>query len=147
MLRPYNCKLLTVNCQLNQTSPANPMKANAKMPAVTSAIGTPFIPFGTSDSVSCSRKPAKTTKAKVKPAPFDKAYIAPSNKPKSFCMTKIATPRTQQFVVMSGRKTPRAAYSEGLIFFKIISTICTNAAMTKMKAMVCRNPKLKGFNR
>lgn len=123
------------------------MKANARIPAVTNAIGTPFIPFGTSDSVSCSRNPAKTTNANVKPTPLAKAYIVPSNKPKSFCITRIATPRTQQLVVMSGKKTPKAAYNEGLIFFNMISTICTNAAMTKMKAMVCKNPKLKGFNR
>ena len=123
------------------------MNANARMPAVTNAIGTPFIPLGTSDSVSCSRKPAKTTNAKVKPTPLAKAYIVPSNNPKSFCITKMATPRTQQLVVMSGKNTPNAAYNEGLIFFNMISTICTNAAMTKMNAMVCKNPKLKGFNR
>ena len=68
----------------NYTSPANPMKASARIPAVTSAIGTPFIPFGTSDKASCSRKPAKITNANVKPTPFDNAYIVPSNKPKSF---------------------------------------------------------------
>ena len=123
------------------------MNANAKMPAVTKAIGTPCIPFGTSDNANCSRNPANITKANVKPTPFDKAYIVPSKSPKSFCITKIATPRTQQLVVMSGKKTPRAAYNDGLIFFKIISTICTKEAMTKMKAIVCKNPKLKGFNR
>ena len=123
------------------------MNANAKIPAVTNAIGTPCIPLGTSDNASCSRKPANITNANVKPMPFDNAYIVPSNKPKSFCITKIATPRTAQFVVMRGKNTPRAAYNDGLIFFKIISTICTKAAMTRMKAMVCKNPKLKGFNR
>ena len=123
------------------------MNANAKMPAVTSAIGTPFIPLGTSDSVSCSRNPAKTTNANVKPTPLANAYIVPSKRPKSFCITKIATPSTQQLVVMRGKNTPNAAYNEGLIFFNMISTICTNAAMTKMNAMVCKNPKLKGFNR
>ena len=123
------------------------MNAKANMPAVTKAIGTPCIPFGTSDNASCSRNPAKITKAKVKPTPFDNAYIVPSKSPKSFCITKMATPSTQQLVVMSGKKTPRAAYNDGLIFFKIISTICTKAAMTKMKAIVCKNPKLNGFNR
>ena len=123
------------------------MNANAKIPAVTNAIGTPFIPFGTSDNSSCSRNPANITNASVKPMPFDNAYIVPSNKPKSFCITKIATPRTAQLVVMSGKNTPSAAYNDGLIFFKIISTICTKAAITRMKAIVCKNPKLKGFNR
>ena len=94
------------------------MKASARIPAVTNAIGTPFIPLGTSDNSSCSRKPAKITNANVKPTPFDNAYIAPSNKPKSFCITRIATPSTQQFVVMRGKNTPNAAYKEGLIFSK-----------------------------
>ncbi len=123
------------------------MNARASMPAVIKAIGTPCIPFGTSARASCSRIPAKTTKANVKPKPLDNAYIVPSNKPKSFCITKIATPRTAQLVVMSGKKTPRAAYNEGLTFFNIISTICTKAAITKINAIVCKNPKLKGFNR
>ena len=99
------------------------MKASARIPAVTNAIGTPCIPFGMSDNSSCSLIPANMTSAKVKPAPFDNAYIAPSNRPKSFCITKMATPSTQQFVVISGKNTPNAAYKAGLIFFNIISTI------------------------
>ena len=42
------------------------MKARAKIPAVTNAIGTPCIPLGTSDNASCSRKPANITNANVK---------------------------------------------------------------------------------
>ena len=44
-----------------------PMKAMARMPAVMSAMGTPFIPLGISTSSSCSRRPAKMTMATVKP--------------------------------------------------------------------------------
>ena len=45
----------------------NPMKAIARMPAVTRAMGTPFIPLGVPVSSSCSRMPAKMTSARVKP--------------------------------------------------------------------------------
>ena len=40
--------------------PLNPMKARAKRPATTRAIGIPSIPLGTRIKLSCSRKPAKT---------------------------------------------------------------------------------------
>lgn len=49
------------------TSPAKPMKAMAKMPAVTSATGTPRMACGTSFSSSRSRMPAKTVSARAKP--------------------------------------------------------------------------------
>ncbi len=49
------------------TRPANPMKARARMPAVTSEMGTPFIPEGMLASSSCSRIPAMITSARPKP--------------------------------------------------------------------------------
>lgn len=49
------------------TKPAKPMKAMAKMPAVTSATGTPRMACGTSFSSSRSRMPAKTVSARAKP--------------------------------------------------------------------------------
>ena len=52
----------------NFTKPAKPMKAIARIPAVTNAIGIPFTPFGTSTSSRCSLKPAKITIARVNPS-------------------------------------------------------------------------------
>ena len=49
----------------------NPMKAMARIPAVTSAMGTPFIPLGVPVSSSCSRMPAKITNAKVNPTAME----------------------------------------------------------------------------
>lgn len=49
------------------TIPLKPMKAMARMPAEMSAMGMPFIEAGSSVRASCSRIPAKTTRASVKP--------------------------------------------------------------------------------
>ena len=49
------------------TRPLKPMKAMARMPAVTSAIGTPFMPRGVPVRSSCSRMPAKSISASAKP--------------------------------------------------------------------------------
>ena len=57
----------------------------------------------------------------------------------------IATPSKQQFVVINGKNTPNAWYKEGEIFFKIISIICTNAAITKINKIVCKKPKPQAF--
>ena len=48
-----------------------PMKAMARIPAVTSAMGTPFMPLGVPVSSSCSRMPAKMTSARVKPTAME----------------------------------------------------------------------------
>lgn len=53
--------------------PANPINAIASRPAVINAIGTPFIAFGTFESASCSRIPAKIINAKVNPNAVDTA--------------------------------------------------------------------------
>ncbi len=50
------------------TSPENPMKAMARMPAVISAIGTPLKALGTSSNSSLSRIPAKSTSARANPS-------------------------------------------------------------------------------
>ena len=47
-----------------------------------------------------------------------------------------ATPSTAQFVVMSGRKMPRAAWSGGRKRFIAMSMNCTSAAITRMNASV-----------
>ena len=49
------------------TMPLKPMKAIARMPAEMSAMGMPFIEAGNSVRESCSRMPANTTRASVKP--------------------------------------------------------------------------------
>ena len=49
------------------TMPLKPMKAIARMPAEMRAMGMPFIEAGSSVRESCSRIPAKTTRASVKP--------------------------------------------------------------------------------
>lgn len=49
------------------TMPLKPMKAIARMPAEMRAMGMPFIEVGSSVRESCSRMPAKTTRASVKP--------------------------------------------------------------------------------
>ena len=50
------------------TSPENPMKAMARIPAVISAIGTPLKALGTSSNSSLSRMPAKSTSARANPS-------------------------------------------------------------------------------
>ena len=47
--------------------PLKPMKAIARIPAEMRAMGMPFIEAGSSVRESCSRIPAKTTRASVKP--------------------------------------------------------------------------------
>ena len=54
-------------------------------------------------------------------------------------MDRIATPRTMQFVVISGRNIPRAWYIIGDVFLSIISTIWTSEAITRMKTTVIIN--------
>ena len=49
------------------TIPLKPMKAIARIPAEMRAMGMPFIEAGSSVRESCSRMPAKTTRASVKP--------------------------------------------------------------------------------
>ena len=55
------------------TRPAKPMNAIARIPAVTSATGTPRIARGTSLSSSRSRMPEKTTSARAKPTAVETA--------------------------------------------------------------------------
>ena len=55
------------------TMPLKPMKAMARRPAEISAMGMPFIAGGSSVRLSCSRMPAKTTSARVKPKAMEMA--------------------------------------------------------------------------
>ncbi len=84
------------------------MKAIARMLAVSSAIGIPFMPAGTSSSSSRSRSPAKSTSASEKPMAVAVAKTTDSPRLYSFCTSRMAIPRTAQFVVISGRKMPSA---------------------------------------
>ena len=102
-------------------------------------MGTPFIPSGILANSNCSRILAKTINANAHPIEFEMATNTAFTKlllsnPKA----NIATPYSAQFVVITGRKTPKAWYKGGLTFFRIISTIWTNAAMTKIKVMVLK---------
>ena len=54
-------------------------------------------------------------------------------------------PSTQQLVVISGRKMPSDLYSGGMSFLRNISTNCTRAAITRIKASVCRYSMPKGI--
>ena len=62
------------------TIPENPMNASASNPAVTNAIGVPFMPFGMDDSSSCSRIPAKMVNAKPKPIAVEAANTTDSSR-------------------------------------------------------------------
>ena len=84
--------------------PENPINARAKRPAVTKAIGIPFIPLGISASSICSLNPAKVAKANPKPMALAPANTTDSINPKSLLPTaRMATPKTAQFVVINGR--------------------------------------------
>ena len=85
------------------------MNAIARRLAVMSAIGIPLNAFGTLLRASCSRSPAKRTIARPKPSDVENAYHAACPRLKSFVTTVRATPRTAQFVVISGRKIPSRA--------------------------------------
>ena len=100
------------------------------------AVGMPSMPLGNFVSANCSRIPANSTNARPKPADVERAKTTLSSKFISFWITIMATPRIVQFVVISGKNTPSAWYSEGEIFLSIISTICTKAAITRMYDMV-----------
>lgn len=72
-LASYLCLAPFSPMQDYYTNPAKPMKAMAKMPAVTSATGTPRMACGTSFSSSRSRMPAKTVSARAKPSAVETA--------------------------------------------------------------------------
>ena len=59
----------------------------------------------------------------------------------------MATPSTAQFVVIRGRKTPSALYSDGDVLAIAISTNWTNAAIIRIKAIVWRYPNPNGANK
>ena len=84
------------------------MKAIASRPAVIRAIGVPFMPSGTFVIANCSLTPAKIIKANANPIAVEIAYTTDYNKLYSFCITRMATPKIQQFVVIKGRNTPSA---------------------------------------
>ena len=56
------------------------MNAKANNPAVTRAIGVPFMPLGIEESSNCSRIPAKMVKASPKPIAVEAAKTTDSSK-------------------------------------------------------------------
>ena len=66
---------------LHPPNPANPINDSDKIPAINKVSAVPFTVPGTSAKSRRSRKPAISTKARVKPAPAPKAYVKLSTKP------------------------------------------------------------------
>ena len=76
------------------------------------------------------------TSAKPKPSAAAKEKRTDSRKGVPFLQFSSATPSTAQFVVMSGRKMPSAAWSGGTKRFIAMSMNCTSDAITRMNASV-----------
>ena len=66
--------------------------------------------------------PARITIEIKKPNDVPNEHARLSAKLYPLSMLEIATPKTAQFVVISGRYTPSASYQGLMNFFKIIST-------------------------
>ena len=75
---------------------------------VINVRGTPSRFLGTSVTSNFSLIEAKQTIAIKKPREAPKPLNIVSNKLYYFCIFVIATPKTTQFVVISGKKTPKA---------------------------------------
>ena len=112
------------------------MNASESRPAVTSASATPRKHRGGFAWASFSRMPEKRTSAKPKPSAAAKENRTLSKKGVPFLQLSSATPRTAQFVVMSGRKMPSAACRGGMNRFIAMSMNCTSEAITRMNASV-----------
>ena len=74
--------------------------------------------------------------AKPKPSAAAKENRTDSKKGVPSLQFSSATPSTAQFVVMSGRKMPSAAWSGGAKRFIAMSMNCTSEAITRMNASV-----------
>lgn len=114
------------------------MNARLSNPAVTSAMATPRKARGGCVRSMRSRNPVKITSASENPSAAANAKTTDFMNGASSFTLSTATPSTAQLVVMSGRKIPSAACNGGMKRFITMSTSCTNAAMTRMKAMVCK---------
>ena len=79
-----------------------------------------------------------------KPNAVQKPQTTLSINPYQLEIFLIATPSTAQFVVINGKYTPSASYNAGINFLSAISTNCTNAAMIKINAIVCKYSKPSG---
>ena len=113
-------------------------------PAVTNTIGIPLNEGDISLYSIFSLRPAKITIAIVNPIAVPNALTIDWIKLYSFWTLIITIPRTAQFVVISGRYTPKALYKAGLNFFKNISTNWTNAAINKINTIVSKYSTLNG---
>ena len=85
--------------------PEKPMKAIERRAAVMRAIGAPRTDCGKASWFWLMRslKPAISTMARVKPAALARPKQTESDSEKPFCMERMATPKTAQLVVISGR--------------------------------------------
>ena len=77
--------------------------------------------------------------AQPRPEPNPKTADSPRFRPRSTMRSD--APRMAQFTAMSGRNTPREAWSAGKWRSRTISTTCTVAAMVPMKVRNCRNER------
>ena len=102
--------------------PENPINARDISPAVISEIGFPFIAAGISALSNRSRAAAISTNASAKPSAPPMPLAIASKRVYPLSMFSIVTPKTAQFVVISGRYTPRLLYNDGIVFLRNTST-------------------------
>ena len=126
--------------------PENPIKAIDIKLAVINTMAVPLKRSGMSLYSIFSRIPAIITIAIKNPTAVANPFTTLSRIPYALVTLVSATPNTAQFVVISGRYTPKDSYSGGIFFFKNISTNCTNDAITKINTMVCKYEIFKGAN-
>ena len=88
--------------------PLNPKNAIATIDAAISVTGKPLNDFGAGQLSILERTPAKSSIATRNPAPTPREETIASKKLVTLLSVRllIVTPRTAQFVVMSGRYTP-----------------------------------------
>lgn len=127
--------------------PLNPINAIASNPAQIKAIGIPLNGAGIAEYSILSLIPASKTNASENPTATAKPFTTVSIKLYPSWILMMATPSTAQFVVIRGRKTPSALYSDGDVLAIAISTNWTNAAIIRIKAIVWRYPNPNGANK
>ena len=127
------------NAASNWPSPAKPPKARARKPAVTRPMAVPSNTLGMLARAKRSLMPAKRDQRQAVTQGRGKGEHDGFERKCVPCRCSgWPHPSTAQLVVMSGKKMPSARYRAGMVFCIMISTSCTRAAMTRMKAMVCK---------
>lgn len=108
------------------------MKAKPIKPVMMNAIPKPLKGAGTFEYFIFSLMAAKATIAKKKPKPLPMPKTVLSTKLYSLEIMNKVPPNIEQFTVINGKKIPKDMYNAGENFSIIISTNCTNAAITPM---------------